>query len=128
MRVLLDTHTFPWFVLNDAKLSAAAKAVIEAPTTDVWVSPASYWEIAIKVGYKKLNLFAPYADFMHRGIAGNDFEVLPIEPRHCERLTTLPPHHKDPFDRLLVAQALAEGIPLVSVDPALDPYGVRRLW
>lgn len=128
MRVLLDTHTFLWFVLNDAKLSAAARAVIEAPTTDVWVSPASYWEIAIKVGHKKLDLFAPYADFMRRGIVGNDFDVLPIEPRHCERLTTLPPHHKDPFDRLMVAQALAEGVPLVSVDPALDPYGVRRLW
>jgi PIN domain nuclease of toxin-antitoxin system len=79
-------------------------------------------------GLKRLDLFAPYDDFMHRGIVGNDFEILPIEPRHTSILTTLPPHHKDRFDRLLVAQALVEGIPIVSVDVALDPYGVTRRW
>jgi len=110
MRVLLDTHAFLWFVLNDPNLSPRAKATIEDPNADVLVSPASYWEIAIKVALGKLDLFAPYADFMDRGIAGNDFDVLPIEPRHCARLLTLPRHHKDPFDRILAA------------------YGVRRLW
>lgn len=128
MTVLLDTHTFLWFVLNDPKLSGPAKAVIEDPTTDVLVSPASYWEIAIKVRQKRLDLFAPYADFMHRGIAGNHFDVLPVEPQHCERTIALPFHHKDPFDRLLAAQALAEGVPLVSADVVFDQYGVRRTW
>lgn len=128
MRMLLDTHTFLWFVLCDSQLSASAKALIEDPANDILISPASYWEIAIKVRSKKLNLFAPYDDFMQRGIVGNDFEILPIEPKHTSLLTTLPLHHKDPFDRLLVAQALVEGSPMVSLDVALDSYGVTRLW
>jgi PIN domain nuclease of toxin-antitoxin system len=65
---------------------------------------------------------------MQRGIVGNDFDILPIEPRHTSVLTTLPLHYRDPFDRLLVAQAQIEVIPVVSADAALDPYGVRRLW
>ncbi len=128
MRLLLDTHTFLWFVLNDPQLSGTARALIEDPANDIFISPANYWEIAIKVRLKKLDLFAPYDDFMHRGIVGNDFEILPIEPKHTSLLTTLPQHHKDPFDRLLTAQALVEGLPIVSVDAALDPYGVNRLW
>ena len=128
MRLLLDTHTFLWFVLNDPQLSATAKAHVEDPANDILISPASYWEIAIKVRLKKLDLFAPYDDFMHRGIVGNDFEILPIEPKHTSILTTLPLHHKDPFDRLLVAQAMAEQIPLVSADAALDAYSIIRLW
>ena len=128
MRVILDTHAFLWFVLNDPKLSATGKLLIEDPLTEVLISPASFWEVAIKVSQKKLDLFAPYADFMHRGIVGNDVEVLHIEPRHCERLITLPFHHKDPFDRLLAAQSLVEGLPLVSIDTKFDAYGVRRIW
>ena len=128
MTVLLDTHAFLWFVLNDPKLSATAKSLIEDPTTDVLISPASYWEIAIKVRQKKLDLFAPYADFMNRGLAGNQFDVLHIEPRHCEQMILLPLHHKDPFDRMPAAQALVEGIPVVSVDLKFDQYGVQRVW
>ena len=128
MRLLLDTHTFLWFVLNDAQLSAMAQSHVNDPANDVLISPASYWEIAIKVALGKLELHAPYDDFMQRGIVGNDFEILPIEPRHTSVLTTLPRHHKDPFDRLLIAQAMVEGIPLVSADAALDPYGISRLW
>ena len=128
MRVLLDTHAFLWFVLNDPKLPPTAKGLIESPANDVLISPASYWEIAIKVSHKKLDLLAPYEDFMHQGIVGNDFAVLHIEPRHTAVVASLPFHHKDPFDRLLIAQALAEGIPLVSADPALDHYGIQRLW
>jgi PIN domain nuclease of toxin-antitoxin system len=128
MRLLLDTHAFIWFVLNDAKLGATAKILIEDPASEVFVSPATYWEIAIKVGTSKLNLFAQYDDFMRRGIFGNDFEILHVEIGHTSLLTTLPFHHKDPFDRLLVAQALVEALPIVSADAALDPYGVNRLW
>ena len=128
MRLLLDTHTFLWFVLNDTQLSRPADALISEPTNDVFVSPATYWEIAIKVGKKKLDLFAPYDEFMDRGIRGNGFEILPIETRHTSLLTSMPMHHNDPFDRLLIAQSLVEQTPIVSVDTAFDPYGVVRLW
>jgi PIN domain nuclease of toxin-antitoxin system len=127
VRLLLDTHTFLWFVLDDPQLRASAKSLVEDPSNEILVSPATYWEIAIKVGKKKLDLFAPYDDFMHRGIVGNNFLILPIEPRHTSALTTLPFHHKDPFDRLLIAQAMIEQIPIVSVDTALDAYPVRRV-
>lgn len=128
MRLLLDTHTLLWFVLNDQQLSRAADAVITDPSNDVFVSPATYWEIAIKVRKQKLDLFAPYDDFIRRGITENDFEILPIETRHTSQLTTMPLHHNDPFDRLLIAQALVEQMPIVSVDVAFDAYGVTRLW
>jgi PIN domain nuclease of toxin-antitoxin system len=128
MRLLLDTHSFLWFVLNEPQLSSTAQSLIGDPANDILISPATYWEIAIKVRLGKLDLHAPYHDFMQRGIVGNDFEILPIEPRHTSVLTTLPLHHRDPFDRLLVAQAQIEAIPVVSADAALDPYGVQRLW
>jgi PIN domain nuclease of toxin-antitoxin system len=128
MRLLQDTHAFLWFVLNDPQLSATALRLISDPGNDVLISPASYWEIAIKVSLRKLDLHPPYDDFMQRGILGNDFEILPIEPRHTSVLTTLPLHHRDPFDRLLVAQAMSEGIPRVSADAVLDQYPITRLW
>jgi PIN domain nuclease of toxin-antitoxin system len=128
MRLLLDTHAFLWFVLNDPQLSANAQTLINDPTNDVLISPASYWEIAIKVGLGKLKLHASYDDFMKRGIDGNDFEILPIEPWHTSLLTTLPLHHREPFDRLLIAQARVEAVPVVGNDAAFDAYGVRRLW
>jgi PIN domain nuclease of toxin-antitoxin system len=128
MRLLLDTHAFLWFVLNDPQLSTVAQSLINDPANDILISPASYWEIAIKVGLRKLDLHASYDDFMYRGINGNDFEILQIEPRHTSLLTTLPLHHRDPFDRLLIAQAMIETIPIVGVDACFDPYGVRRLW
>ncbi len=128
MRLLLDTHAFLWFVLDDPKLSDPARRLIEEPTNAVEVSPASYWEIAIKIGLKKYSLPEPYQEFMEEQIADNDLRILPIEPRHTALLTTMPHHHRDPFDRLLVAQALAEAIPLISGDARLDAYGLARLW
>jgi PIN domain nuclease of toxin-antitoxin system len=128
MRLLLDTHTFLWYVLNDARLSTTARAAIDDPANDVLVSPATYWEIAIKVSINKYVLAVPYEDFMRQGIEGNAFEILPIEPRHTAALVAMPHHHRDPFDRLLIAQALVEGIPIVSTDPQFDQYGVNRLW
>ncbi len=128
MRVLLDTHAFLWFVLNDAQLSTSARCLIEDPTTDVYISPASFWEIAIKVRLGKLDLRSPYDEFMQRGILGNDFTILAIEPRHTSVLTTLPMHHKDPFDRLLIAQAQVEKMAIAGADSEMDAYGVQRLW
>jgi PIN domain nuclease of toxin-antitoxin system len=128
VRLLLDTHSFLWFILADGKLSTAARAAIADPVNDVAISPASYWEIAIKVALGKYTLPQPYQVFMEHQIATNQFDILPIEVRHTSLLTTMPFHHKDPFDRLLVAQALVEGIPIVSGDANLDCYGVARLW
>ena len=128
MRVLLDTHTFLWFVLGDPHLTTNAKALIEEPGNEKLVSPASYWEIAIKVSLGKYTLSHPYEEFMERGIAANGFIVLPIEPKHTAVLTTLPFHHRDPFDRLIIAQAMVEGIAIVSDDAAFDAYSVTRLW
>jgi PIN domain nuclease of toxin-antitoxin system len=126
--VLLDTHAFLWFVTDDPQLSTAARAVIVDSVNQVLVSPASYWEIAIKVRLGKYLLSVPYLAFITEGIEGNDFQALPVEPRHTDLLTTMPFHHRDPFDRLLVAQGLAEAIPLVSGDARLDAYRVDRLW
>ena len=128
MRVLLDTHTFLWFLLEDPQLSTTASDVIIDPTNDIELSPATYWEIAIKISLGKYALPEPYDIFMEREIATNDFHILPIEPKHTAVLTTLPFHHRDPFDRLLIAQAMAEAIPILSVDTAFDAYLVTRLW
>src|SRR5438067_806209 len=106
MRLLLDTHAFLWFVLGDPRLSATAVNYILDAALAKLVSPASYWEIAIKISLGKYSLQEPYEAFMQRGIFGNGFSILPIEPKHTAALTTLPSHHRDPFDRLIVAQAI----------------------
>jgi PIN domain nuclease of toxin-antitoxin system len=136
MKVLVDTHAFLWYVLNDPQLSTAAQSAIVGKTSRsdsrdfpiVLVSPASYWEVAIKVSLGKYALTVPYEMFWRRGIDDNGFSILPITIAHTAALAALPFHHKDPFDRLLVAQALVENVPLVSNDPALDAYGIKRIW
>ena len=128
MRVLLDTHAFLWFALDDPQLSAAAKAVIVDPANEKYVSPASWWEIAIKMSIGKYTLAVPHDVFFVTTIAANGFLILNIEPRHTAALIGLAQPHKDPFDRLLIAQAVAEDMPVVSADAAFDPYPVRRIW
>ncbi len=128
MRLMLDTHAFLWFVLGDARLSQIAKAAILDPVNAKLVSPATYWEIAIKVSLGKYKLHEPYDRLMERGIRGNGFEILAIEPPHTAVVSALPFHHRDPFDRLLVSQALVERISLVSHDTLLDTYGIVRVW
>lgn len=128
MRLLLDTHTFLWFLLDDPHLSTTAKELIVDPNNDIEVSPATYWEIAIKISLGKYELPEAYEVFIEREIVTNDFHILPIEPRHTAALTILPFHHRDPFDRLLIAQAMVEHIPLLSIDAAFDGYPVARLW
>jgi PIN domain nuclease of toxin-antitoxin system len=128
MRLLLDTHAFLWFLLDDPQLSAMAKSLIIDPDNDIEISPATYWKIAIKISINKYSLPEPFEKLMEREIAASQFRILHIEPRHTTPLTTLPFHHRDPFDRLLVAQAMVEQIPIVSGDSALDAYSVTRLW
>jgi PIN domain nuclease of toxin-antitoxin system len=128
MRLLLDTHAFLWFLLNDPQLSSTAKLAISDPNNDIEISPASYWEIAIKIGLGKYSLPEPFDVFIERELANNHFRILHIEPRHTMVLTTLPFHHRDPFDRLLIAQAMIENVPLVSCDSIFDAYPINRLW
>ena len=128
MRLLLDTHSLLWFLLNDLRLSAAANGLIADANNDIEISPASYWEIAIKISLGKYSLPERYEVFVEREIAANDFRILPIIPKHTAALTAMPFHHRDPFDRLLIAQAIVEVIPIVSADPTFDAYPIRRLW
>lgn len=128
MKVLLDTHTLVWFALTDPRLSATAMTIIMDPTNEKLVSPVSYWEIAIKISIKKYALSQPYEVFMTEAIDKNGFSYLHVLPKHTAALITLPFHHKDPFDRLLVAQALVESIPIISNDTAMDAYGITRHW
>jgi PIN domain nuclease of toxin-antitoxin system len=128
MNLLLDTHAFPWFVWDDPLLSGSAKAWIVNPANRKCVSIASCWEIAIKVSVGKLKLGESATSFLPREIAANHFDLLPIELRHATAVETLPLHHRDPFDRLLIAQSLTEQIPIISADGTLDLYGVTRLW
>lgn len=128
MKLLLDTHTLLWFALGDASLSATARQLIEDPANSKFVSPASYWEIAIKISIGKYVLHEPYEAFFDRAIRQNGFLIRPIEPRHTSALTNLPYHHRDPFDRLMIAQAMIESLSLVSIDDVLDAYPIQRLW
>lgn len=128
MKLLLDTHTVLWFYLADPQLSASANAAIVDPANEKWVSPASYWEIAIKISIGKYVLAQPYEDFWQNAIDANGFQILHILRRHTVLLTTMSYHHRDPFDRLIIAQAMAEGMPVVCADAISDAYGISRVW
>lgn len=128
MTLLLDTHAFLWFCQDDPSLSATAKALIEDPANRKFVSLASCWEIAIKAGLRKLTLGETSQSYISNALARTGFELLPIALAHATGVETLPLHHRDPFDRLLTAQAKIEAIAIVSSDAAFDPYGVSRLW
>ena len=128
MRMLLDTHAFLWFLLDDPKLSTTARNAIIGPDNDIAISPATYWEIAIKISLNKYTLPEPYEEFIEREIVTNQFYILPIVPRHTAVLTTLPFYHRDPFDRLIIAQAMVEQIPVISGDAAFVAYPVTCIW
>ena len=128
MILLLDTHTLLWFLRDDPSLSASAKTFIEDGQNRKLVSVASCWEIAIKASLGKLELAEPARKLLEREIPENNLEILPITLVHATTVETLPLHHKDPFDRLLIAQALTEQIPVLSVDRNFDLYGIERLW
>jgi PIN domain nuclease of toxin-antitoxin system len=128
VRHLLDTHAMYWYIEGDPQLSATAQTLIQDASNEILISPASYWEIAIKISVGKWKLNRTYDEFMDIALNKYGFHVLPILPTHTASVIGLPFHHRDPFDRLLVAQALVENIPIVSNDAALDAYGIKRLW
>src|SRR4051812_41279294 len=115
MRLLLDTHTLLWFLSDDPQLSPTAREHMEDPGNELFLSLASVWEIAIKVSIGKLALESPLEPFLPDQLHENDIQLLPISMAHTLRVASLPFHHRDPFDRLLVAQSLAEDLPVIGI-------------
>jgi PIN domain nuclease of toxin-antitoxin system len=127
MKLLLDTHAFLWFVAGDERLSRAARRALENKTAELYLSAASVWEMAIKSELGRLTLPAPLEMYVAEKVASG-FRMLPVEWQHAAAVEKLPPHHRDPFDRLLVAQSLVENLSLVTGDTAFSPYGVKVVW
>ena len=130
MKVLLDTHAFLWLIAGDASLSPRARDIIEAADNEPLLSAASLWEMAIKVSLGKLtlNFGEPFAEAIGGQLRENGVTVLPLNITHIGRVAVMPFHHRDPFDRLIVAQALIESLPIVGRDQAFDSYRVQRIW
>ncbi|MDP9169460.1 MAG: type II toxin-antitoxin system VapC family toxin [Acidobacteriota bacterium] len=126
MPVLLDTHAFLWWCEDAPELSPKARRAIEVE--DCFVSFASFWEIAIKVSLKRLQLPCPPDRYLPEQMSLNAFAQLEITFRHIMRCASLKWHHRDPFDRLLAAQAGEENLAIISRDPCFDAYGVKRIW
>ena len=128
MRILLDTHAFLWFLEGSDSLSANARSAIEEPENVVLVSMASLWEIAIKYSLGRLDLEQPFGELIPSQIETNGFVLLSLNVSHVSRVAELPFHHRDPFDRMIVAQSLVEDLPVIGRDEAFDQYGVDRRW
>ncbi len=128
MSLLLDTQALLWFVLDDTRLSNEARERITLTDTPVLVSSASLWEIAIKISLGKYELSKPFGEFWNDQFNINKFTLLPITVSHAAQVVELPFHHRDPFDRLIIAQALVEGVSVAGNDAVFDKYGVERIW
>lgn len=128
MKVLLDTHTLLWFVEDSPNLPMTTRDLIANETTQRVVSIISLWEIAIKHSLGRLALSLPLEEFIATHIPADKVTLLPVTISHILAFAKLPWHHKDPFDRILVAQASNENIPIISIDKALDAYPVQRIW
>ncbi len=128
MRVLLDTHTLLWWIAEDARLSHKACDVMADGRNVLLVSAASGWEIAIKVGLGRIELPRPIAAFLSEQLRQNQMDVLPVQMSHALRVQELPPLHRDPFDRMLVAQAQLERLPILTADPSIARYDVEVVW
>ncbi len=128
MRVLLDTHAFLWWVLDDPKLSADCRRIVDDGANDVLLSAVSGYELAYKVNQGRLTLPEAPDVYVRSRLASNGFEALTIELDHALRAATLPMIHRDPFDRLLIGQAQLEGLPIITADPAIAHYDVEVIW
>jgi PIN domain nuclease of toxin-antitoxin system len=124
---LIDTHTFIWLIEDDPKLPDSSKRLIDDLNNDIFISIASLWEMAIKISIGKLKLAGVLAQAIDELYARN-IKILPIDSLHILRVQSLPFHHKDPFDRIIIAQSLTENITLISIDGAFDSYGIKRLF
>ena len=127
MKFLLDTHTFLWFVNDNPKLSVRLKDLIEDENNVSYLSIASLWEMSIKYNLGKLTLAPDYEEFIEEEVVKSSINLLNIELEHLKINATLPFHHRDPFDRLIIAQSLAEELPIITVDSAFDKYSVTLI-
>ncbi len=128
MRVLLDTHTFLWWIDNNPELSEVARSILADSQNEIFVSAASGWEIAIKSGLGRLSVEGDPERFFPEQMTLNSFQALPIEMSHALHTFHLPDHHRDPFDRLLISQSQIEELPLVTKDPSIGEYEVEIIW
>ena len=128
MRILLDSHSFLWFITGDDRLSNRAKNLITDLSNPVLISVASLWEISIKTALGKLELSRPFEEFIPEQLASNEIDPFPIELAHLAKLIDLPLHHRDPFDRLIIAQAMVEGLPIISRDAEFQSYSIEIIW
>lgn len=124
----MDTHAFLWFIAGDSNLSEQAKTFIEDDSNEKIVSMASMWEMAIKISIGRLKVSEPFESLIPRHIQINGFELLPIQFEHISMVSSLPFHHRDPFDRLLVSQCIVEKCAIISRDIAFDSYQIKRIW
>jgi PIN domain nuclease of toxin-antitoxin system len=128
VRLLLDTHTFLWFVNGDPKLSVQARTLIEDVNNERQLSIASIWEMAIKASTGRLRFTSPFDTFITEQMRQNSIDLLAITVEHTAQIINLPYHHRDPFDRLLIVQSMVEQTPIISVDAAFDAYPIIRFW
>jgi PIN domain nuclease of toxin-antitoxin system len=128
MKVLVDTHTFLWALLHDHRLTPNAKQILRSDEHELVFSLVSLWEIAIKIKTGKLNTIGSSVAYIRDEMDAYGMELLPIRYDHVLQLESLPHHHSDPFDRLLIAQALTENLPILTSDKAFKPYGVKLVW
>jgi PIN domain nuclease of toxin-antitoxin system len=126
MRVLLDTHTFLWAITDEARLSPQARTLMA--TSELWWSVVSLWETIQKVQIGKLTLPLPAGAFLQAELRASNVHLLPVRPSHVMCVETLPLHHRDPFDRLLIAQGIEEGWPILTADPWFTRYPVQVIW
>jgi len=127
MRVLIDTQCWLWMQATPERLPARARALLETTGHEVYLSAASIWEMAIKAGLGRLRLPLPIDEYVHSRLEQSETRVLPIDHHHALRVASLPPHHRDPFDRILVAQAQVERWPIITSDRQLASYDVELI-
>ncbi|MBD2498014.1 PIN domain-containing protein [Nostoc sp. FACHB-280] len=128
MLFLMDTHTFIWYVTDNLRLSNQVLELINDEDNRIFISIASIWEMGIKQGIGKLTFNLPLEMLITQQISINDFSVLDIKIGHVSTVSQLPLHHRDPFDRMLIAQAIVENLPILSADTIFDAYPIKRLW
>lgn len=128
MKAIIDTHALIWAVDDPARLGSQARAMVDDSSNEILVSSGSIWELAIKIGLAKLTLSLPFRKWMNQAVHDLRLTVLPITVECADVQSRLESHHRDPFDRLLVAHARVEQAPLISFDPVFDRYGIDRVW
>lgn len=128
MRALLDTHAFIWWATDDPLLTDTVREIISNPENEIFLSAVSTWEMAIKIAIGKMTLALPLEEFVSSQLTQCRFAPLRVTYDHTYRVSSLPHHHRDPFDRLLIAQAITENLVLLSADAQFTPYGVAILW